>query len=334
MATHTIEILDTCQRRILVTISKEEVQSVKNEEAERISRSKNSIPPGFRPNHKETKRYIEKNLGSFPNALKKVHQKLFDDSLKHALTQEKLKPVWPVELLEENQTFHRDGSLSYIGEFEIYPPISHVNWENITLEKLEAQITESDIENTITQLDMRNTDTKLQEETDEIKNKAQQWAESMLTQAKWQHLKSQVMTTLVKQNPITALPAKLMKHHYELFKKSYPTESEEILHQKSQTALIQDILIDAYIREHRIQLDAHRFETKIQEIKSAFKNQEKAFNLFIQNKDMYYQLSMHTLTDQVIDHLLEKVHYISKASTYQEIINFKKSSSINEKKRI
>lgn len=320
-----IEIISVCERRVSITIP---AKHIKKEKRLRIKKDASKpLPGGFRGNNRWTESYIEKSsYKEKKTAEQALLLELRDNSFNKALKEEELFPALPPTFSDIQM--NQDGSASYTATFEIYPPVTHVNWNNVTLDKFTVEMTEEDI---IRSVDMLK---GYYNETDEnnLKEQAKNWSESLLNYIQQARLKTQVMDELIRQNPLQDLPKALLESHYQALKeKASNKESidEKALQEQARRHVHFDALIYAYEKEHNIVLEQSRFEAKLLEVASTLKGDQKTMTQLMRNLPLLYQLRAQALEEQIIDHLLEKVNYNIKQTTFSEILGLPEEALTN-----
>ena len=332
-----IETISACKRRISDTIPAHEVESTIKKIVGKDAQSKRV--KGFRPGSKQTLDFLYKQFTDYPE----VAYSHFSTMLQG----HDLKPVATPELKKVEKM--SDGALSYIAEFEINPPISNVNWEqNIVLESLNIQfpaedtVTEADVEELIANMtpiiehaNQKNSDsqTALPDKT-KMYQELQEGITRNVKAVEKEHLAKQAIETLLIQNPLPELPESIVQAHYQSFKKQQNIDEDAKIDQelleKARRKVKIDILIEAYRKQHNIELDQNKFKAKlellnqlmIQEVQAG-KSSQSDLNRILKNKSFMYNLLNEVLEEQIVEHLIQSAQSQPKAITYSKAIGLK-----------
>ena len=139
----SVEIGEGLQRRVLVDLPAEPVQTAIDEKLKEIA-SKVRID-GFRPG-KVPIRIVKQRF--YSDARHEVINELLESSYKEAIEQQKLQPAGNPSAVKEREAAEKDG-YSYTATIEIYPEVELKDITGETLLERASEITEADIDNTI-----------------------------------------------------------------------------------------------------------------------------------------------------------------------------------------
>ena len=137
----SIETTSGVERRMTVGIPKERLQPEFENRLKSLARQ--TKVKGFRPG-KVPIRVVEQRFGQ------KVRDELLSEvvqsSFNEAIVQEKLRPVGNPTFNVNSDIENFEQGLSYTATFEIYPEMTTLHVDDLSIEKYVAEITEADID--------------------------------------------------------------------------------------------------------------------------------------------------------------------------------------------
>jgi FKBP-type peptidyl-prolyl cis-trans isomerase (trigger factor) len=328
MATHTIETISPCERRILSTIDKHRLQKVLSAE---IKKNKHLGPRkgGFRttqPHYYKTA--ISMLAKTDPVTLENLYQHACKIHVEEILKQESIAVLGSPVI---SRMYHNaDTSISYSADFEIPPPISHVNWHEVTLEKLSIPITEADID--IVMKDTQSSDNP--EESDKLRKNWKAMSEHIVENAQYQHLNQQIREALLMQNTLDSFPPRFLEAHYQSLKNSDTknTQNEDTLRKNAQTEVTLTLLFMAYAKEHNIQVDPEKLKLETDQLINEYIAYDPSFIKQFSTPLALFRYAASraapiAFQKQIIEHLAAQANFTIKEKAYLELIGFSAAES-------
>ena len=133
----TVENVSELGRRMTVTV---EDANIEQSVQERLRSIRPQVKmAGFRPG-KVPMKMVERSHG--PSARREVIDELLQSSMAEAFTQENINPAGPPHLDSMDE---KDGNLIYTLNYEIFPEVSAINLDDVTLEKTVAEVSDDDV---------------------------------------------------------------------------------------------------------------------------------------------------------------------------------------------
>lgn len=331
-----VETVSASERRFIVSIAADEVLKIRQSHIRSLA---NSTPiNGFRKGSAAAERFIVQRYQDTleENIRKDLLESSFNDLLK---IENNLQPV--SEPIFSEIKVEMGTSLSYIVSFEIYPPAPTPELTGVTLEKLEVNITETDIDQALSLFN--HSAKEASTITPELRTKVRQWMASMTQQIQRNKLIQKVKEHLVTNYPIQDLPKRLTEQHYQRLlaearaaaeDKSNSTENqqqdEDSLRATARRQVTLDMLFNAYITTHNIQLETTRVNAKILEIAGGLQGDRAMLKRLTEDRRILSMICSQVMEEQVIDKILEQVNYQIKSSNYTETIGFPMAKTVDQ----
>ena len=138
----SVEAGEGLERKLTVQVPAETVES---EVTNRLNSLKNTVRvDGFRPGKVPLKVIKQKYSGTI---LQEVAGELMQRTFREALTQENLNPAGDPEIQTQNLVLGE--AMEYTATFEVYPEVALAPVADLSVEKLEASVEDSDVDNMI-----------------------------------------------------------------------------------------------------------------------------------------------------------------------------------------
>jgi trigger factor len=138
----SVEAGEGLERKVTVQVPAETVELEVNN---RLNSLKNTVRvDGFRPGKVPLKVIKQKYSGTI---LQEVAGELMQSSFREALTQENLKPAGDPQIQAENLVLGQ--VMEYTATFEVYPEIALSPVADLSIEKIDASVTDADVDNMI-----------------------------------------------------------------------------------------------------------------------------------------------------------------------------------------
>jgi trigger factor len=138
----SIEKLSDLERKLVITVSAEEVEKSYQEELKKVAQT--AQIKGFRQG-KVPFPEVERRFGN--GILYEIAGKLMNHNFEEAVTQNKLKVVGTPQI--QPKEIHKDKPFEFEATFEVLPEIEIKDVSGLTVEKPVAEITQTDIENAL-----------------------------------------------------------------------------------------------------------------------------------------------------------------------------------------
>lgn len=146
----SVESTSALERRMTVGVPAERIETEVNKRLQQTARR--AKVPGFRPGKVPMsvirQRYEE-------SARQEALGDLIQASFYEAVLEQKLKPAGAPSV--EPKVFEKGKDLEYVATFEVYPEFEVVGLEGIAVERLQAEVAESDVDNMLEILRKQNT---------------------------------------------------------------------------------------------------------------------------------------------------------------------------------
>lgn len=146
----SVESTSALERRMTVDVPAERIETEVNKRLQRTARQ--AKVPGFRPG-KVPMNIIRQRYEA--DARQDVLGEVIQQTFYEAVVAEKLNPAGQPAI--EPKVFEKDKNLEYIATFEVYPEFEVTGLENIEVERLQAEVADSDIDNMLDVLRKQNT---------------------------------------------------------------------------------------------------------------------------------------------------------------------------------
>jgi len=143
----TVEELSTCQRKVQVSIPREEIDRYHEEAVGDLMPT--ALLPGFRPG-----RAPRKLVGSrFKTELNdQIRSKLLNDALSRVTEQEKLAPISEPDLDIAAVILPDEGPMTFEFTIEVRPEFEMPQWKGLAIKRPDREIDEADIDQAMTNL--------------------------------------------------------------------------------------------------------------------------------------------------------------------------------------
>ncbi|MFC0668435.1 trigger factor [Azotobacter chroococcum] len=146
----SVESTSALERRLTIGVPAERIETEVNKRLQQTARR--AKVPGFRPGKVPMsvirQRYEE-------SARQEALGELIQASFYEAVLEQKLKPAGAPSV--EPKVFEKGKDLEYVATFEVYPEFEVVGLEGIAVERLQAEVAESDVDNMLEILRKQNT---------------------------------------------------------------------------------------------------------------------------------------------------------------------------------
>ncbi|MFB8829038.1 trigger factor [Azotobacter sp. CWF10] len=146
----SVESTSALERRLTIGVPAERIETEVNKRLQQTARR--AKIPGFRPGKVPMsvirQRYEE-------SARQEALGDLIQASFYEAVVEQKLKPAGAPSV--EPKVFEKGRDLEYVATFEVYPEFEVVGLEGIAVERLQAEVAESDVDNMLEILRKQNT---------------------------------------------------------------------------------------------------------------------------------------------------------------------------------
>ncbi|MFC0711779.1 trigger factor [Azorhizophilus paspali] len=146
----SVESTSALERRLTIGVPAERIETEVNKRLQQTARR--AKIPGFRPGKVPMsvirQRYEE-------SARQEALGELIQASFYEAVVEQKLKPAGAPSV--EPKVFEKGKDLEYVATFEVYPEFEITGLEGIAVERLQAEVAESDVDNMLEILRKQNT---------------------------------------------------------------------------------------------------------------------------------------------------------------------------------
>ncbi|WKN24233.1 trigger factor [Azotobacter vinelandii] len=146
----SVESTSALERRLTIGVPAERIETEVNKRLQQTARR--AKIPGFRPGKVPMsvirQRYEE-------SARQEALGELIQASFYEAVVEQKLKPAGAPSV--EPKVFEKGKDLEYVATFEVYPEFEITGLESIAVERLQAEVAESDVDNMLEILRKQNT---------------------------------------------------------------------------------------------------------------------------------------------------------------------------------
>lgn len=146
----SVESTSALERRMTVDVPAERIEAEVTKRLQRTARQ--AKVPGFRPG-KVPMNIIRQRYEA--DARQDVLGEVIQNTFYEAVIAEKLNPAGQPSI--EPKVFEKDKNLEYVAVFEVYPEFEVSGLENIEVERLQAEVADSDIDNMLDVLRKQNT---------------------------------------------------------------------------------------------------------------------------------------------------------------------------------
>ncbi len=146
----SVESTSAIERRMTIGVPAERFESEVNKRLQRTA--KQAKIPGFRPG-KAPMNIIRQRYEE--GVRQDVMGDLINSTFYEALTAEKINPAGAPSI--EAKTFEKDKDFEYVATFEVYPEFEVAGLETIEVERLQAEVADSDVDNMLDILRKQNT---------------------------------------------------------------------------------------------------------------------------------------------------------------------------------
>lgn len=146
----SVESTSAIERRMTIGVPAERIEAEVNKRLQRTARQ--AKVPGFRPG-KVPMKIIRQRYEA--DARQDVLGEVIQTTFYEAVSAEKLNPAGQPSI--EPQVFEKDKGLEYIATFEVFPEFEVTGLEGLEIERLQAEVADSDIDNMLDILRQQNT---------------------------------------------------------------------------------------------------------------------------------------------------------------------------------
>ncbi|HIQ52182.1 MAG TPA: trigger factor [Pseudomonas pachastrellae] len=146
----SVETTSGLERRMTVGIPADRIQNEVNKRLQQTA--KRARVDGFRPG-KVPMSVIRKRFGA--SAHQEVIGEVIQSSFYEAVMQEKLNPAGAPSV--EPKSMEEGKDFEYIATFEVYPEVALAGFEDISVERLESEVTDADVDTMLDTLRKQNT---------------------------------------------------------------------------------------------------------------------------------------------------------------------------------
>lgn len=146
----SVESTSALERRLTVGVPAERIETEVNKRLQQTARR--AKIPGFRPG-KVPMNVIRQRYEA--SARQEALGDLIQASFYEAVLEQKLKPAGAPSV--EPKVFEKGRDLEYVATFEVYPEFEVTGLEDIAVERLQAEVSESDVDNMLEILRKQNT---------------------------------------------------------------------------------------------------------------------------------------------------------------------------------
>jgi len=146
----SVESTSALERRLTIGVPVERIETEVNKRLQQTARR--AKIPGFRPG-KVPMNVIRQRYEE--SARQEALGDLIQASFYEAVLEQKLKPAGAPSV--EPKVFEKGKDLEYVATFEVYPEFEVVGLEGIAVERLQAEVMESDVDNMLEVLRKQNT---------------------------------------------------------------------------------------------------------------------------------------------------------------------------------
>ncbi|SEJ25505.1 trigger factor [Azotobacter beijerinckii] len=146
----SVESTSALERRLTIGVPVERIETEVNKRLQQTARR--AKIPGFRPG-KVPMNVIRQRYEE--SARQEALGDLIQASFYEAVLEQKLKPAGAPSV--EPKVFEKGKDLEYVATFEVYPEFEVVGLEGIAVERLQAEVAESDVDNMLEVLRKQNT---------------------------------------------------------------------------------------------------------------------------------------------------------------------------------
>ncbi|SER55985.1 trigger factor [Azotobacter beijerinckii] len=146
----SVESTSALERRLTIGVPVERIETEVNKRLQQTARR--AKIPGFRPG-KVPMNVIRQRYEE--SARQEALGDLIQASFYEAVLEQKLKPAGAPSV--EPKVFEKGKDLEYVATFEVYPEFEVVGLESIAIERLQAEVAESDVDNMLEVLRKQNT---------------------------------------------------------------------------------------------------------------------------------------------------------------------------------
>ncbi len=138
----SVEVSQGLERRMTVDVPKERIEEEVDKRLKSLART--SRLKGFRPG-KVPMNVVRQRYGQ--KVREDVTREMLESTYQEALAREQLRPVGPPNNIElHNQELDKPQDLSYTVNFEVYPENLEISLDNISVERLSADIQPEDVD--------------------------------------------------------------------------------------------------------------------------------------------------------------------------------------------
>ncbi|WP_277052132.1 trigger factor [Zestomonas thermotolerans] len=146
----SVENTSALERRMTVGVPAERIETEVNKRLQQTARR--AKIPGFRPGKVPMSVIRQRYEGA---ARQEALNDLIQETFYEAIVAQKLNPAGAPSV--EPKTFEKGKDLEYVATFEVFPEFQVAGFEGITVERLQAEVKDSDVDNMLEILRKQNT---------------------------------------------------------------------------------------------------------------------------------------------------------------------------------
>lgn len=137
----SVESVSTCQRRVKVTIPREDIDRYRDEAIGELMPT--ALLPGFRPG-RAPRQLVSSRFKS--ELSDQIRSKLLTDAMTQVSEQQKLSPISEPDLDVNAVLLPAEGPMTFEFSIEVRPEFDMPNWKGLSISRPAREITEADVE--------------------------------------------------------------------------------------------------------------------------------------------------------------------------------------------
>ena len=339
----SVESTGKLERRMQVQVPAERVSEEIAARLKTISRT--ARLNGFRPG-KAPLKVIRQQFG--PQVHREVIGELLQSSYAEAVTQKQLTPAGNPRI--EPQSMDEGQDLTYVATFEVFPEVALQPVESLELERISAEVAESDIDTMIERLRKQQVKYvaaarpaaigdkvtidflgKIEGGLPKLREDVAANMRRELEQAVRNRNKAAVMEKLYAANP-TEVPNVLIEGQIRDMqveamrragiKDAAQAPPRDPFVEPARRRVTLGLLLNDVIRKENLVVDRARVNERLDEMVSAYGDAAAMKRAYMQNADAMRQVEGLALEDQAVDWILGVAKVREVPSTFKELMNF------------